>query len=286
MESTPPVPPLPDGRVGIVIPVYNTGSLALGAAHSARVALGSTENVVVVDDGSKHPDTLAVLDSLRVEGFHVIRQPNGGVSSARNTGIQQVTTPYVIALDSDDEIMPEAPHAMAEILDRDSDVTIVTGGAFEVVDGAEHLSSPPDGPVTRSAMRAATVLAMASMFRRSDWEAVGGFPEGLSVGEDWVFWMRLLRTGGKVEILDIPIARRHLGEHQVTRGYIDPRQSTQAAALVRSENSDLYAGQEVELIERLNAAELQLAAYRHAYRHVDRFKAGIRSLLGRARAKR
>lgn len=281
MESTPPVPPSVEGRIGIVIPVYNTGSLAFRAARSAHVALGSTENVIVVDDGSNDSDTLAVLDSLREEGFHVIRQSNGGVSSARNTGIQQLATPYVIALDSDDEVTPDAPRAMGEILDRHNDVAIVTGGALEVVDGAEYLSPPPDGPVTRSAMRETTLLAMASMFRRSAWKAVGGFPEGLSIGEDWVFWMRLLRAGGRVEILGTPIARRHLGEHQVTRGYIDPRQSRRAAALVRSENSDLYAGQEVELIERLNAAELQLAAYRHTYRHVDRLKARIRRVLGR-----
>ncbi|KYK02192.1 hypothetical protein AUV02_04835 [Micrococcus sp. CH3] len=281
MENTPPVPPPSDGRVGIVIPVYNTGSLVLGAAHSARVALGNTENVVIVDDGSRDPDTLAVLDSLRQEGFHVIRQSNGGVSSARNTGVRQLVTPYVIALDSDDEVMPEAPRAMAEILDRRSDVAIVTGGAFEVVDGLERLSPPPPRPVTRVAMLGGSLLAMASMFRRSGWEAVGGFPEGLSMGEDWVFWMRLLRAGGKAEILDTPIARRHLGEHQVTRGYIDPRQSARAAAMVRTENPDLYVGRKAELIESLNAAELQLAAYRHAYRHVDRLKARIRRGLGR-----
>lgn len=282
MESNPHAPSPIEGRIGIVIPVYNTGSLALGAARSARVALGSAEKVIVVDDGSNDSDTLDALDSLREEGFRVIRQPNGGVSSARNTGIQQLATPYIIALDSDDEVTPEAPRAMREILDRHNDVAIVTGGAFEVINGAEYLSPPPDGPVTRSAMREGTLLAMASMFRRSDWKAVGGFPEGLSMGEDWVFWMRLLRTGGKVEILSTPIARRRLGEHQVTRGYIDPRQTTRAAALVRSENSDLYAGQEVELIERLNAAEIQLASYRYSYRHIDRLKASIRRSLGRS----
>lgn len=281
MESNLHAPSPIESRIGIVIPVYNTGSLALGAARSARVALGNAENVIVVDDGSNDSDTLAALDSLREEGFRVIRQPNGGVSSARNTGIQQLATPYIIALDSDDEVTPEAPRAMGEILERHNDVAIVTGGAFEVINGAEYLSPPPNGPVTRSAMREATLLAMASMFRRSDWKAVGGFPEGLSMGEDWVFWMRLLRNGGTVEILGAPIARRNLGEHQVTRGYIDPRQTARATALVRSENSDLYAGQEIELIERLNEAEMQLAAYRHTYRHIDRFKASIRRSLGR-----
>ncbi|MEV7100383.1 glycosyltransferase family A protein [Micrococcus luteus] len=263
------------------MPVYNTGTLALGAARSAQAALGGLNCVVVVDDGSRDPETLAVLDTLREEGFMVLRQPNGGVSSARNAGIRQLTTPYVIALDSDDEILPDAPQAMAQLLDRNPDVAIVTGGAFEVSNGAETLSPPPDRAVTREEMRDFTLLATASLFRRSDWEAVGGFPEGLSMGEDWVFWMRILRAGGKVEILDAPIARRHLGSHQVTSGYIDFRQSAKARAVIRAENADLYAGCETELIELLNTAELQLAAYRHAYRHADRLKARIRCGLGR-----
>ena len=92
------------------------------------------------------------------------------------------------------------------------------------------------------------------------------------MGEDWVFWMRILRLGGVVKSLDEPTVRRHLGGHQVTSGRIDVRQSTRARTLVRSENSDLYSGREASLIEQLNAAETHLAAYRHAYRHIDRAK--------------
>ena len=95
MESNPHAPSPIEGRIGIVIPVYNTGSLALGAARSARVALGSAEKVIVVDDGSNDSDTLDALDTLREEGFRVIRQPNGGVSSARNTGCRKIGRAHV-----------------------------------------------------------------------------------------------------------------------------------------------------------------------------------------------
>lgn len=259
-------------RVGIVIPVFNTGGLVLKAARSAHVALGSRGSIVVVDDGSTNSATRTALDELRREGFTVHRQPNGGVSAARNSGIALLSTPYVIALDSDDEVLPWAPRRMADVMDTDDTVAIVTGAAYEECGGVETLQPAPEETVTRESMRDYSLLATASLFRRSAWEMARGFPEGLSIGEDWVFWMRILRLGGVVKILDEPTVRRHLGDHQVTAGRIDVRQSTRAKALVRSENSDLYTGEEVSLIEQLNAAETQLAYYRHSYRHVDRAK--------------
>lgn len=274
-------------RVGVVIPVYNTGSMALGAARSARRALGGTANIVVVDDGSTDRSTRRALSTLAAEGFWVIRQPNAGVSAARNAGIAQLATPYVVALDSDDEMLPGVSTRMADLLEASPEAAVVSGGGIEMSGGieisgarrAEPVRTPQ--PVTRCAMRNGSLLATASMFRRRDWEAVGGFPEGLAIGEDWVFWMRLLRDDGEVLSVDEPIVRRHLGRHQATHGYIDLRHSAAARAMILREHPDLFTDSPDELLERTIAAEQLLAEYRHAYRHVDRAKRSLRRLLRR-----
>lgn len=283
MTATSNANPAKEPRVGIVIPVYNTGSLARAAARSAFAALGSHDSIIVVDDGSTDATTIATLADLREEGFIVHRQENGGVSAARNAGIALLRAPYVIALDSDDEVLPGAPSLMADAMDADDAVALVTGAAYEERGGVETLRAAPDEAVTRQSMRDYSLVATASLFRRAAWAEVGGFPEGVSLGEDWIFWMRILREGGTVSVLNEPTIRRHLGDHQVTAGRIDVRKSTRAQAIVRLENADLYVGQEQLLIHRLNAAETHLAAYRHAYRHLDRFKSAARTVLSRAR---
>lgn len=274
-------------RVGVAIPVYNTGSLVLGAARSARRSLGTERSVILVDDGSTGRSTRRALRTLAAEGFRVMRQPNSGVSAARNAGIRELSTPFVVALDSDDELLPGVPTRMADLLEASPGAAVVSGGGIEMSDGIEVPSSAATGdsreaqPVTRRAMRDGNLLATASMFRRRDWEAVGGFPEGLAMGEDWVFWMRLLRHGGEVLSLDEPIVRRHIGRHQATHGYIDPRHSARAKAMIRREHPDLFLSDPEELLERTAQSELLLAEYRHAYRHADRFKRLVRRMLRR-----
>ena len=108
-------------------------------------------------------------------------------------------------------------------------------------------------------MRDGSLIATASAFRVADWKSSGGFPEGLKMGEEWVFWMRLLRGGGSIAVSDAVFVHRRLHAGQVTRGYADPRQAAMARNLVLTENPDLFlerqGGRRVE-----RAAVLQYGA--------------------------
>lgn len=253
-------------RVGVVIPTFNTGSYVLEAAESAHVGLGSLENIVVVDDGSTERATLESLALLERRGFRIHRQPNGGVSAARNNGIASLATPYVFALDSDDILTPTAPSVAAEILDRHDDVAIVAGGGVDFDDHGNIADPVILGEVTRDVMRNGTVIATASAFRRSDWARCGGFPEGLAIGEDWVFWMRVLRLGGEVHTSKEVFVRHRIHSGQVTRGYIDPRQAIKARNLVLLENQDLFSMHMDEISEELASLRSQLAVGRYRRR--------------------
>jgi len=106
----------------VVIPAYNVGGYiaeALNSVLSQRWA--DVIDIVVVDDGSSdstYAEALAVVERNRGDQIRLIRQPNRGVSEARNVGLAAVRTPYVAFLDGDDIYMPNFSDAIVPMLAR------------------------------------------------------------------------------------------------------------------------------------------------------------------------
>ena len=95
--------------VSIIVPVYGTEAYLPACIDSIRNQSYQNLQVILVDDQS--PDRCPeICDSyaqkdLRIQ---VIHQKNTGVSGARNTGLQHVTGEYILFVDSDDELFPNA----------------------------------------------------------------------------------------------------------------------------------------------------------------------------------
>ena len=93
--------------VEIIIPVYNTEA-SLIAKCIDTINAQSYQNIktTIINDGSTHKDTLLYLESLQNSNsnINIISKPNGGVSSARNLGLDKATCNYVLFLDADDYI--------------------------------------------------------------------------------------------------------------------------------------------------------------------------------------
>lgn len=86
-------------KYSIIVPVYNNqdGLTKIVESFSLMGYLGNLVELIIVDDGSKKP---MIVD--RKPGVKLIRQPNSGVSGARNNGIRNARGDYVAFLDSDD----------------------------------------------------------------------------------------------------------------------------------------------------------------------------------------
>ncbi len=88
--------------ISVVIPTYNGARFLAATMASVRAQTAPPREIIVVDDGSAD-DSADVAASL---GAKVIRQANGGICAARNTGILAASEPYVALLDHDDAWMP------------------------------------------------------------------------------------------------------------------------------------------------------------------------------------
>lgn len=204
--------PASDGpSVGVVVTAFDQGRTVAEAVASALSQTHDLSEVVVVDDGSSDPESLAVLDDLSSLGstpqtVRVLHQPNRGVSAARNAGIAALTTEIVAVLDGDDLWEPTfvATTLAALVADRE----VVAASSWLAMFGvAQGTVAPTGGPVEAFLPRNAAPAS--ALFRHVDWATAGGYDEEMRDGfEDWDFFLRLLRRErGRVAVVPEPLLR-------------------------------------------------------------------------------
>jgi glycosyltransferase involved in cell wall biosynthesis len=183
------------GDVSIVIPCYNLGQFLGETISSIEAARSpSLREVVIVDDGSTEPRTIEVLDDLRKRGYSMIRQPNRGVSAARNAGIRATTGRYILPVDSDNRIRRPYLTDAVRLLDTDKSVGVVYGDAEYY--GERHGHWRVD-EFSLSRLILHNYIDSCALFRREVWEELGGYDERMPYfgWEDWDLWLRAALRG-------------------------------------------------------------------------------------------
>ncbi|MEX0425244.1 glycosyltransferase family 2 protein [Providencia rettgeri] len=91
--------------VSVIIPVYNSSGFILDTINSIKASDDCHIEIVIVDDGSTD-NTLDLLNEyLKINPLiKIISVPNGGVSKARNIGIENAQGEFICFLDSDDQL--------------------------------------------------------------------------------------------------------------------------------------------------------------------------------------
>ena len=116
--------------ISVIIPLYNKEKIIERTLRSVLSQDYDDYEVVIVDDGSTDGsvavvNTLLNQQSLR-DKVHLISQPNGGPSKARNAGIREAKGEWIVFLDADDELLPGALKRFAEAVDAHKDANFIT----------------------------------------------------------------------------------------------------------------------------------------------------------------
>src|SRR3954469_20095634 len=99
-------------RISVVVPMYNVESFLAPCLDSLLAQTLDDLEVLMVDDGSTDGSTAIAEDyARRDDRFRLIVQENGGLSKARNTGIDAATGEFLAFLDSDD-LLPENAYGL------------------------------------------------------------------------------------------------------------------------------------------------------------------------------
>jgi glycosyltransferase involved in cell wall biosynthesis len=221
-------------RVAVVVPCSDDGGTLDETLDSLR--LQEPHELVVVDDGSTDPGTLAVMDRLRAAGVRVVRQENAGLSAARMAGVAATTAPYVLPLDADDALEPDALASLADALDHDSGAALAWGDVTVFGDLDYRLA--PRRVLDPWWITYANGIPVTSMIRRDALLEAGGWAMG-SGYEDWDLWMSFAERGYRGVYVARPVQRyrrhgvRMLGETIARRDEL--------LALLRARHPDLFA---------------------------------------------
>lgn len=190
--------------VSIIIPCYNDAQYIEQAIDSALNQTYTNKEVIVVDDGS-NIETKGILKKLEPKITKLITQENKGQSTARNVGIKEAKGDYVLVLDSDDFFEPTFCEKALALFLENKEVKLVTCEANLMhTDGSIEIYKPKGGSISNF-MYSNDALG-TSMFTKADWQNCGGYDESMRKGfEDWEFFIRLLKNGGEVKVIDEPL---------------------------------------------------------------------------------
>jgi glycosyltransferase involved in cell wall biosynthesis len=182
--------------VSVVIPAHNA-AWCVGKALDSVLAQDFRDlEVIVIDDGSTD-DTASVLAGYG-HAIRIVRQPNGGLSSARNAGIREARGEFVAFLDADDWWLPGKLGRQVGLM-RDRPELGFSSTAARVEDPQGQLvniwaCAQWQGPFLAHLFGSNADVAgsgSAVIARRELFQQAGGFDESLRSLEDIDMWMRL-----------------------------------------------------------------------------------------------
>ena len=108
--------------LSIIIPAFNVANHIKRTIQSIGQQSNNDLEIIIVDDGSLDQTASIAenfLKDLRIETYQIIRKANGGVSSARNVGMEASKGDYILFLDADDYIEPSLVECLYEVAQTD-----------------------------------------------------------------------------------------------------------------------------------------------------------------------
>lgn len=109
-------------QFSIIVPAYNVEQYLPKCIESVLTQSLQDFELILVDDGSTD-QTSAICDQYqKTPAIKVIHQPNAGLSAARNAGVQQASGEYLLFLDGDDFLEPNALKTIHDNLESELDL--------------------------------------------------------------------------------------------------------------------------------------------------------------------
>src|SRR5919107_4763688 len=165
------------GLVSVVIPCYNQAHFLGEAIESVLAQSHLRFEIVVVDDGSTD-DTAEVAACY--PGVRCVRQDNRGLSAARNSGLRHSEGEYVVFLDADDRLLPEALATGLECLKSYPECAFASGRYRFIASDGSFLKQPRERLVEKDSyvallQRNYIGVPAVVIYRRAVFASIGGF---------------------------------------------------------------------------------------------------------------
>lgn len=190
-------------KFSVIIPLYNKAPYIRKALESVLAQTYTDYELIIVDDGSTDGSSEIAEAFLQTPAsrlsplaFRLLKQKNAGVSAARNNGFSVSSAEYLAFLDADDWWEPTYLERMAQLINDYPDAGLYACNYVYYKPGKTHVAlNIPTGyinyPKAYYESNAMPVLTGAAMIPRQVYDEMGGFPEGMKLGEDFLLWAQI-----------------------------------------------------------------------------------------------
>ena len=184
----------------VVIPLYNKENYISNTLESVLAQNFKNFEVIVVDDGSTDNSFKKIQNFLKLEKVTIIQKENGGVSSARNLGIEKANGKYIALIDADDYWYPDHLEELNRVIKKYPNSGIY-GTRYEIVLNNSTVRkatfrnfAPSEIQLVPDYFEASTINAViwtsASAFSKENFYKIGKFDLKLRTAQDLDFFVR------------------------------------------------------------------------------------------------
>ncbi|KAJ3342668.1 hypothetical protein HDU93_001648 [Gonapodya sp. JEL0774] len=259
--------------ISVIVPCYKQGHFLREAVNSVLTQTYSNWELIIVNDGS--PDScLEVAQQYQRDNPHLriqaVDKPNGGLSSARNYGIERANGKWICALDADDYIDRDYFLHVARAINGNPNVRMIYANQQFFGESDYQWYIPT---YTFDGLLYAGLFPVNTVYRKDDWAAVGGYTEVLPWGnEDWNLWISLaslFRDSSQVFKIDLYLLYYRYKSKSMQR---DMQNFLEVVPMLQTLHPDLYPAREtldnhrviIQEINRKTVDVLRQKLKRHA----------------------
>jgi glycosyltransferase involved in cell wall biosynthesis len=206
----------PGQKVAVVLPVFNAERTIAATLRSIMAQTHGLLDIIVVDDGSTDT-SLAIVAALQAADPRIrcIRQANAGAAAARNAGAALADAPYLAFCDADDLWAPRKIELQLHRMQAGGARTALVYCWFARIDASDHVlavnRSRGEGDLLATLLRRNVIGNGSSpLFRKTAFDAVGGFSARFSPAEDLAIYL------ATAELYDIGVVNEVLVGYRVT----------------------------------------------------------------------
>lgn len=205
--------------LSIVIPVYNLEKYIERTLKSVLDQCNNDKNieVIIVDDGSSDNSGILINKFTNNLNVKIIHQLNGGVSAARNTGINQSSGDYIFFVDGDDTLYNGTIDKIMDILNKNRGIDVIFGNIMNVKQGKKELDIEYNKRILgfHEGDFLETIKYLIKSKKYFSWnscqyiysrEVIGTtrYPLGVISGEDCIFFSHMIEKLNRAYITNFP----------------------------------------------------------------------------------
>lgn len=230
-------------RVSVVIPVYNGAKYLKEAIESVFAQTYSNIEVIVINDGSTDDGATEKVALSFGDKIRYISKENGGVGSALNRGLQEMTGEYFSWLSHDDVYVPDKVSRQVALIQRESKNTILYSD-YEYIDseskqlGIRRIRHIEPGKFIYNLFITDPLNGCTALIPKACFDATGLFNGRLRTTQDYEMWFRMARTCRFVHVPEVFLKSR-----------LHPEQGSKSMDLHVAECNDLYVWALTEFTE-------------------------------------